>query len=241
MPFLLFSMPFYIPKKGGMKMNLFEAVKDAIPTRTAAEHYGIEVRRNGMACCPFHEDRNPSMKVDQRFHCFGCQEDGDVIDFVGKLFGLGPKAVAEKLAEDFGVCYDRMPTWQPQSRPSVISKLAAAQEYRKKENRCYRVLCEYYHLLQDWKERYAPQPTDEDWHPLFCEALQKIDYVEYLLDELISGTLEERTAIVKEKEKDLAGLEKKIATFSGSGKDNPQRGRIWERGRNARYPEELAM
>lgn len=139
MPFLPFSMPFYIPKKGGMKMNLFEAVKDAIPTRTAAEHYGIEVRRNGMACCPFHEDRNPSMKVDQRFHCFGCQEDGDVIDFVGKLFGLGPKAAAEKLAEDFGVCYDRMPTWQPQSRPSVISKLAAAQEYRKKENRCYRV------------------------------------------------------------------------------------------------------
>ncbi len=35
-------------------MNLFEAVKDAIPTRTAAEHYGIEVKRNGMACCPFH-------------------------------------------------------------------------------------------------------------------------------------------------------------------------------------------
>lgn len=105
----------------------------------------------------------------------------------------------------------------------------------------YRVLCEYYHLLRDWKERYAPQPTDEDWHPLFCEALQKIDYVEYLLDELISGTLEERTAIVKEKEKDLAGLEKKIAAFSGGGKDDPQRGRIWERGRNARYPEELAM
>ena len=50
-------------------MNLFEAVKDAVPTRTAAEHYGIEVKRNGMACCPFHDDRTPSMKVDKRFHC----------------------------------------------------------------------------------------------------------------------------------------------------------------------------
>ena len=222
-------------------MNLFEAVKDAIPTRTAAEHYGIEVRRNGMACCPFHEDRNPSMKVDQRFHCFGCQEDGDVIDFVGKLFGLGPKAAAEKLAADFGVCYDRMPAWRPQNRPSVISKLAAAQEYRKKENRCHRVLCGYYHLLRDWKERYAPQPTDEDWHPLFCEALQKMDYVEYLLDELISGTLEERTAIVKEKEKDLAGLEKKIAAFDRRGTADPQRDSFPGKVRSVKLPEELAM
>ena len=170
-------------------MNLFEAVKDAVPTIAAAEHYGIDVKRNGMACCPFHDDRTPSMKVDKRFHCFGCQEDGDVIDFVGKLFDLSPKRAAEKLAEDFGVRYEGLQTWQPQRRPSVISELAAAQEYRKKENRCYRVLCEYLHLLRDWKEQYAPKPEDEDWHPLFCEALQKMDYVEYLLDELISGTL----------------------------------------------------
>ena len=181
------------------------------------------------------------MKVDKRFHCFGCQEDGDVIDFVGKLFDLSPKRAAEKLAEDFGVRYEGLQTWQPQRRPSVISKLAAAQEYRKKENRCYRVLCEYLHLLRDWKEQYAPQPEDEDWHPLFCEALQKMDYVEYLLDELISGTLEERTAIVKEKEKDLAGLEKKIAAFDRRGTADPQRDNFPGKVRSTRFPEELAM
>ena len=222
-------------------MTLFEAVKDAIPTRTAAEHYGIEVKRNGMACCPFHDDRMPSMKVDNRFHCFGCQEDGDVIDFVGKLINLSPKRAAEKLAEDFGVRYDGLQAWQPQRRPSVISKLAAAQEYRKRESRCYRILCEYFHLLQDWKEQYAPQPSDKDWHPLFCEALQKIDYVEYLLDELISGTLEERTAIVKAKEKDLNSLEKRIVAFSGRGVSSEQGDGIPGKIRNTRFPEELAM
>lgn len=56
-----------------------------------------------MACCPFHDDKNPSMKVDQRFHCFGCGEDGDVIDFTAKLFDLSPKEAAEKLAQDFGL------------------------------------------------------------------------------------------------------------------------------------------
>ena len=62
-------------------MNVFEAVKQSVTTRQAAEHYGIHVGRNGMACCPFHHDKTPSMKLDRRYHCFGCGADGDVIDF----------------------------------------------------------------------------------------------------------------------------------------------------------------
>ena len=67
------------------------------------------------------------MKVDKRFHCFGCQEDGDVIDFVGKLFNLNPKRAAEKLAENFGVRYEGLQAWQPQKRPSVISNSILSQ------------------------------------------------------------------------------------------------------------------
>ena len=74
-----------------MAENVFEAVKQSVSTKEAAEFYGIKVSRTGMACCPFHDDKNPSMKVDQRFHCFGCGEDGDVIDFTAKLFDLSPK------------------------------------------------------------------------------------------------------------------------------------------------------
>ena len=50
-------------------MNVFEAVKQSVTTRQAAEHYGVRVGRNGMCVCPFHDDKNPSMKVDRRFHC----------------------------------------------------------------------------------------------------------------------------------------------------------------------------
>ena len=49
-------------------MNVFEAVKQSVTTRQAAEHYGIRVGRNGMACCPFHNDKTPSMKLDRRYH-----------------------------------------------------------------------------------------------------------------------------------------------------------------------------
>ena len=82
-------------------MNVFEAVKQNLTTRQAAEMYGIQVSRHGMAVCPFHNDKNPSMKVDKRFHCFACQADGDAVDFVSRLFGLPSREAAVKLADDF--------------------------------------------------------------------------------------------------------------------------------------------
>ena len=69
-------------------MHLFEAVKQSVTTRQAAERYGLNVNRNGMAVCPFHRDRHPSMKVDRRYYCFGCGATGDVIDFVSLLHGI---------------------------------------------------------------------------------------------------------------------------------------------------------
>ena len=97
-------------------MNVFEAVKQSVTTRQAAEHYGIRVGRNGMCVCPFHDDKNPSMKVDRRFHCFGCQADGDVIDFVSRLENVSPKEAALMLAQDFSIPYeDREPP--SRSRP----------------------------------------------------------------------------------------------------------------------------
>ena len=75
-------------------MNVFEAVKQKLTTRQAAELYGIRVSRHGMAVCPFHNDKNPSMKVDKRFHCFACQADGDAVDFVSRLFGLPSQEAA---------------------------------------------------------------------------------------------------------------------------------------------------
>ena len=52
-------------------MDIFATVKEALTIRQAAEHYGLHANRNGMACCPFHEDRHPSMKLNERyFYCF---------------------------------------------------------------------------------------------------------------------------------------------------------------------------
>lgn len=43
-------------------MNIFQTVKENVTARQAAEQYGLKVNKNGMVCCPFHDDRHPSRK-----------------------------------------------------------------------------------------------------------------------------------------------------------------------------------
>lgn len=188
-------------------MNVFEAVKDSVTTRQAAEMYGIKIRRGGMACCPFHNDKTPSMKIDRRFHCFGCQADGDVIDFTARLFGLSSKDAAKKLAADFGIHYDGRNRTAPKP---VKRKVDAELQFRQAVDRCYLAYCDYLHLLQDWQAAYAPHSPDEEWDPRFVEALQKKTYVEYLLDVLLTGTVQEQAEILTEHGKEVPALEQRV-------------------------------
>ena len=92
-----------------MQMNIFETVKAAVTVRQAAEHYGLKINRSGMICCPFHDDRHPSLKLNEDyFYCFGCGAKGDVIDFVARLLDLSAYEAAQRLAADFGL--DRPPS-----------------------------------------------------------------------------------------------------------------------------------
>ena len=189
-------------------MNVFEAVKGNVTARQAAELYGIQVNRHGMAVCPFHNDRNPSMKLDMRFHCFACQVDGDAVDFVSRFFGLPSKEAAMKLADDFSIPYDarRKPSVRPRIREPTPE-----QRYRQEENRCFKVLSDYFHRLKAWKQQHAPKQPEDEWHPLFVEALQRESYIEYLLDVLLYGTSEEKKALVVEQRKEVMKLEQRFA------------------------------
>ena len=122
-------------------MDIFTTVKAAVTLRQAAEHYGLQVRRNGMTCCPFHNDRHPSLYVsDDHYHCFACGEHGDVIDLTAKLFDLRLYDAARKLASDFHLAPDK-------PLPEVIRRKmkhkTKAQQLRENERLCFSVLNEY--------------------------------------------------------------------------------------------------
>ncbi len=189
-----------------MAENVFEVVKESVTTREAAEMYGIEVKRGGMACCPFHDDRHPSMKVDRRFHCFGCGADGDVIDFTARLYNLTPKEAAEKLAQDFGLAYDS----QAPPRRNYVRQKSEAQKLKEKREHGWRVLTDYYHLLRKWETDYSPKTPDEDPHPRFMEAIQKKDYTGYLLDFLIDSSTEEQDKWFAEHSAEIAAIEGRV-------------------------------
>ena len=202
-----------------MTENVFEAVKQSVSTRDAAAFYGIEVKRNGMACCPFHDDKNPSMKVDQRFHCFGCGEDGDVIDFTAKLFDLSPKEAAEKLAQDFGLIYDS----QAPPRRRYVRQKTEAQKFREDRQQCYRVLSDYYYLLKKWEADHSPRTPEEKPHPRFVEAIHKKIYVEYLLDLFLYESEEEQKAWIAEHTAEITHLERRLKIMAENKPTNRER------------------
>ena len=175
-------------------MNVFEAVKTSINTREAAARYGVEVNRHGKALCPFHNDRHPSLFVDDdHYYCYACGEHGDVIDFTAKLFGLKLYEVAQKLAYDFGITRDKLPTKAMQEKQNRKSE---AQRLRENEKLCFSALLEYYRMLQEWMVLYAPKMPEDKLNDRFVEACHWLARAEYYLDTLISGVSYERNEVI---------------------------------------------
>ena len=166
-------------------MNQFESVKAAVPLRQAAETYGLSVSRNGMTCCPFHEDRHPSLKLNKDyFYCFGCHASGDVIDFTGRLFGISLKDAVTKLAADFGVSED--------ARQVSVRQ----NPFRLDELRCRRALTAYLHLLKKWKTQYAPNTPEDSLDDRFVESCQQYDRIAGLLEMLDEASSTQRSHTV---------------------------------------------
>ena len=190
-----------------MAESIFEAVKQSVTVREAAQMYGIEINRSGMACCPFHDDKNPSMKLNEEyFYCFGCGATDDVIDFAARLYNLSPKEAAEKLAQDFGLAYDS----QAPPRRRYVRQKTEAQKFKEDRDHAFRVLADYFHLLRKWETDYTPKTPEENPHPRFMEAIQKKDYVGYLLDFFLEDTPDEQRLWIAEHQSEIANLERRV-------------------------------
>ena len=196
--------------------SIYTTVKEAVSTRQAAEYYGLKVSRSGMTCCIFHNDHNPSMKVDERYYCFSCHATGDVIDFTARMFNLKPYQAAQKLVHDFLI--------DPNSPAPAAASPVWRQQVQERDIvfHCIQVMVDFECLMKQWKEQYAPSVEDEDRDDRFAEACNTLPVIGHYLDLLYSADeeLRNKTADALIRTKTISRLETILKNEKSSAADN---------------------
>ncbi|MBB3460986.1 CHC2 zinc finger domain-containing protein [Rhizobium sp. BK377] len=91
------------PHPSSVETNDIARLRRDVSLSSTVTQYGHKLSRNGReleTCCPFHAEDTPSFKIFiahdgvERFHCFGCGKQGDVLDFVREVKGVDlPEAI----------------------------------------------------------------------------------------------------------------------------------------------------
>ena len=180
-------------------MRLFDAVREEATAYGVAVNYGLRPNRAKMICCPFHQDKHPSMKVDKRYYCFGCGAHGDAIDFAANLYGIGMK-----VATDFHIPYDDRTPSTFEQRNYEMKKSKARKWAEDKRELCHRI-SKLHSYLHEMKIKYTPKSIeDSDWSPLFKLAVDDFTTVDYYYELFILESTDE------EQKKFYEGLKKEI-------------------------------
>lgn len=187
-------------------MSYFQSLKDSVTCWDAAEQYGMEVNTTGMARCPFHEDRHPSLKLGRGFHCFGCGAHGDLISFVSRLFGISAGDAAQKLSRDFGIPVHLR-------GPPVVSMPDSTSDLEQWVTFAKEVLHRYYDLLVMWKQELPPTSPEESWHPLFVEALQRQADIRELIHILEFSSKQAQQEIYNHYRKTVITIDERIRDY----------------------------
>lgn len=98
------------------RADMLEIVSRYVTLKRAGKNY--------IGSCPFHQDKTPSFTVNpdkKLFHCFGCNEGGDIFQFLMKIERIDFSEALARLAAQTGVSLRR-------ERASPLQKLKELNE-----------------------------------------------------------------------------------------------------------------
>ena len=172
-----------------MRFDAVQTIKDSLTMRDVLLRYGYEPKRRMK--CPLHNGDGLNFEVKEKsWRCYSHCGSGDVISFVQKLFGLSFSDALKKIDIDFGLNLYGEHSFQDLRKSHYRQKQIQAERERKEmqkqqaDEEYWAVFDEMVRLDRN-KTLYAPKTPYEEWHPLFIEALQKLEYYEYLLDRMV--------------------------------------------------------
>lgn len=156
------------------------------------DRYGFTPNRAGFICCPFHEEKTPSLGAyaqNRRWKCFGCGAGGSVIDFVMQLFSLNFREAVMRINMDFGLGLQigERPNYRERLRQVELAREARCRQQEQITARQAREQA-YWEALDNWqkwtdlKELCVPQKPDQIPRPLFFVALHNLSKAEDALD-----------------------------------------------------------
>lgn len=198
-----------------MYINLFEEIKKLLNIKEVVLYYGLKLTQNDMACCPFHSDKTPSLKINKEnyFYCFGCGVKGDVITFVEKMFSLSPIDAAKKLDNDFDLNLNKNRTQVKIIKKVEIKEEKINDDFQQWEIYAYNILTDYFKLLNRWKIEFAPIHENDVYNLQFIEAVQACDKINYYCEILRLGNLEEKMLFFLDIEKEVDRIEQRIERY----------------------------
>jgi DNA primase len=109
-----------------------EQLKEATSLTEIFKQYGHKIIEQGSAkktLCPFHQEKTPSLSINESkklWNCFGCGESGDVFGFIQKKENLSFPDAVEKLSQLKNVSSSTVPsvqTVQPKQNTSLLTKV----------------------------------------------------------------------------------------------------------------------
>ena len=168
---------------------------------SVALQYGYKPNRGNYICCPFHNEKTPSLKLyDNSFYCFGCGVGGDAVHFVSKLYNLPAIEAAYKLNTDFllGLAVGKKKRQNKRTkqyrRPikKAVSESEMHEYFNNWKKYAFRVLNDYRKLLKLWNKEFAPMNQDEEPYPLWVQACKEIPVIEEYLLILAEGDAEDK-------------------------------------------------
>lgn len=150
-----------------MQTGIADEIKRRVTMHQVLEHYGMEANRAGFMCCPFHQEKTPSLKIypDARgWHCFGCHAGGSVVDFVMQMDGVPFQEACKRLDSTFALGLYGLRTFaqmREQKRAAEARRIKKIEESIDRD--CRGVLCSYYRWLRTHEKPTEAMTFDEEY------------------------------------------------------------------------------